>query len=170
MSTVYVGDWEYGEGGWKYAVALMTILICHEMGHFIQARRYGVHSSFPYFIPMPVRPFGTFGAVILMRSRIGDRKALFDIGISGPLAGLVPTLLFCVLGLYWSKPALAFPPILQSGEGQFDLRGAAAVQMDVVVDPRPYPQSLRVNAGPRRLCRLGGDVYHGFELVPHRPT
>ena len=108
VSTVHVG-------GWEYAAALMTILVCHEMGHFLQARRYGVHSSFPYFIPMPAPPFGTFGAVILMRSRIGSRRALFDIGISGPLAGLVPTLLFCVLGLYWSKPELALPPVLHSG-------------------------------------------------------
>jgi membrane-associated protease RseP (regulator of RpoE activity) len=95
LSTLFVG-------GWTYAVPLMTILICHEMGHFLQARRYGVHASFPYFIPMPVPPLGTFGAVIGMEARMGDRRALFDIGITGPLAGLVPTLVFCVIGLHWS--------------------------------------------------------------------
>jgi membrane-associated protease RseP (regulator of RpoE activity) len=77
----------------------MTILACHEGGHFIQAWRYRVYASLPYFIPMPISPIGTFGAVIAMDSRVGDRKALFDIGITGPLAGLVPTLIFCVLGM-----------------------------------------------------------------------
>jgi membrane-associated protease RseP (regulator of RpoE activity) len=86
-------------GGWVYALALMTILICHEMGHFLQARRYGVPASLPFFLPLPIWPIGTLGAVIGMDSRIGDRKALFDIGISGPLAGLVPTLIFCIIGI-----------------------------------------------------------------------
>ncbi len=90
--------------GLMYAVPLMTILICHEMGHFVQAWRHGVHSSFPYFIPMPFSPIGTMGAVIAMEARMGHRRALFDIGITGPLAGLVPTIICCVLGLYWSVP------------------------------------------------------------------
>ena len=88
----------------------MTILVCHEMGHFLQAHRYGVYASLPYFIPMPAPPFGTLGAVIAMEPRIGGRKALFDIGITGPLAGLVPTLIFCVLGLYLTEPK-AIPAI-----------------------------------------------------------
>ncbi len=92
--------------GTIYAGCLMTILICHEAGHFLQARRYGVDASFPYFIPMPFSPIGTMGAVIAMDSHVGDRKALFDIGISGPLAGLIPTLLFSVIGLKLSRPEL----------------------------------------------------------------
>jgi membrane-associated protease RseP (regulator of RpoE activity) len=88
--------------GLKYALALMTILVCHEMGHFLQARRYGVYASYPFFLPMPIGPFGTFGAVIAMEARMGHRRALFDIGITGPLAGLVPTLIFCIVGLHLS--------------------------------------------------------------------
>jgi membrane-associated protease RseP (regulator of RpoE activity) len=90
--------------GLKYAVPLMTILVCHEMGHFIQAWRNGVYASYPYFIPVPIPPIGTMGAVIAMEARMGHRRALFDIGITGPLAGLVPTIICCVLGLYWSVP------------------------------------------------------------------
>ena len=90
-------------GGFCYAVPLMTILICHEAGHFLQALRYRVTASYPYFIPMPFSPIGTMGAVIAMSSNMRDRRALFDIGISGPLAGLVPTIIFCVLGLHWSE-------------------------------------------------------------------
>jgi len=85
-----------------YAVAVMTILLCHEMGHYLQARRYRVQASLPYFLPVPLPPIGTFGAVIFMEPRRGDRRAVFDIGISGPLAGLVPTLIFLCLGLAWS--------------------------------------------------------------------
>ena len=96
-------DWNmFLWGGWCYAAPLMTILICHEAGHYIQARRYRVAASFPYFIPMPLPPLGTMGAVIGMSSNIRNRRALFDIGITGPLAGLVPTIIFCVLGLSWS--------------------------------------------------------------------
>jgi membrane-associated protease RseP (regulator of RpoE activity) len=92
----------YLVGGLVYALAVMGILVCHEAGHYIQARRYRVPASLPYFIPMPVSPIGTMGAVIAMRGHMGDRKALYDIGISGPLAGLVPTLLCTYVGLSWS--------------------------------------------------------------------
>ena len=111
LSTLLAG-YVYAEHtfGWRhaitqglmYAVPVMTILICHEAGHFFQARRYGVHASLPYFIPMPITPIGTFGAVIAMQAHMGNRKALFDIGISGPLAGLVPTIIFCIVGLHLS--------------------------------------------------------------------
>ena len=57
--------------GLRYAVPVMMILLCHEMGHFIQAHRYGVYASWPYFLPMPFSPFGTLGAVIAMEPRVG---------------------------------------------------------------------------------------------------
>ena len=59
---------------------------------------------FHILFPVPFPPIGTMGAVIAMEARMGHRRALFDIGITGPLAGLVPTIIFCVLGLYWSVP------------------------------------------------------------------
>lgn len=75
--------------GLAYMAAVMAILTAHEMGHFLQARRHGVPASWPYFIPMPMSPVGTMGAVIGMQGSQADRRQLFDIGISGPLAGLV---------------------------------------------------------------------------------
>jgi membrane-associated protease RseP (regulator of RpoE activity) len=90
-------------GGLAFSLALMTTLLAHELGHFLQAKRYGVPASLPYFIPMPLSPIGTMGAVIVMGPGKGDRRTLFDIAVSGPLAGLVPALLFCVLGLHWSE-------------------------------------------------------------------
>jgi len=83
-------------GGLGFCLALMTILLAHEFGHFLQARRYGVPASFPYFIPLPISPIGTMGAVIVMQPGMGNRRSLFDIGLTGPLAGLVPALVFSV--------------------------------------------------------------------------
>jgi len=94
----------------------MTILICHEGGHFIQALRHRVPASLPYFLPFPLGPIGTFGAVIAMSSRVGNRRALFDIGVTGPLAGLVPTLLFCYVGLQYSYVAPIVPGAQRFGE------------------------------------------------------
>jgi membrane-associated protease RseP (regulator of RpoE activity) len=78
--------------GLTYAGALLLILGCHEMGHYLQARRYGVPASLPYFIPMPFSPFGTMGAVIIQGDHAGNRRTLFDIAVSGPLAGLAVAL------------------------------------------------------------------------------
>ncbi len=102
--------------GLIYALSLMTILICHEAGHYLQARRYGVRASLPYFLPMPLSPLGTLGAVIGMDARVGDRKALFDIGITGPLAGLVPTLVCCVVGVRLAEAGLVRPGANQFGD------------------------------------------------------
>lgn len=107
----------YLVGGWQYSAAVMTILVCHEAGHFIQSWRYGVPASFPYFLPLPLPPIGTLGAVIGMSSRIPNRRALFDIGITGPLAGLVPTLVFSIYGLRHSLiwPTINSPALIPLG-------------------------------------------------------
>jgi membrane-associated protease RseP (regulator of RpoE activity) len=81
----------------------MLILTTHELGHFLQALRYRVPASLPYFIPIPFSPIGTMGAVIGMQAHVGDRKALYDIGISGPLAGLVPAIGCSIVGLQLSQ-------------------------------------------------------------------
>jgi membrane-associated protease RseP (regulator of RpoE activity) len=105
--------------GPAYAAAVMIILLAHEFGHFLQANWHRVPASLPFFIPMPAPPIGTMGAVIAMQPGIGDRRALFDIGISGPLAGLVPALLFSVVGLQLSHVeslATAHPGTMTLGE------------------------------------------------------
>jgi membrane-associated protease RseP (regulator of RpoE activity) len=74
--------------GFTYAAAVMLLLAAHEAGHYLQARRYGVPASLPMFLPMPLGPLGTMGAVIFQQPGVANRKSLFDIAISGPLAGL----------------------------------------------------------------------------------
>lgn len=88
--------------GLEYAVAVMTILVAHELGHYFQALRYKVPASPPFFLPMPFSPIGTFGAVIFQSPGYADRKAMFDIAISGPLAGLfvaLPCVWFGLTGI-----------------------------------------------------------------------
>jgi membrane-associated protease RseP (regulator of RpoE activity) len=85
--------------GLPFAATLLTILLAHELGHFFACRHHHIHSTYPFFIPFP-NLIGTFGAFILIRSPIRTTRALFDVGASGPLAGLVfavPTLVYGVL-------------------------------------------------------------------------
>jgi membrane-associated protease RseP (regulator of RpoE activity) len=89
--------------GLPFAAALMAILLAHELAHYFVARRYGSPVSLPYFVPMPLSPFGTMGAVIFQRAPMRDRRALFDIGIAGPLAGLIVAVPLLIVGLVFSQ-------------------------------------------------------------------
>jgi membrane-associated protease RseP (regulator of RpoE activity) len=89
-------------GGIWYCISIMTILLAHEMGHFFVSRYYRVQSSLPFFLPFP-NLFGTLGAVILMRGRIRSRKALFDIGATGPLVGFCLAVPAIAIGLSFSQ-------------------------------------------------------------------
>lgn len=85
--------------GWPFALAVLSVLGVHESGHYVMSRYHGVEASLPYFIPMP-NIFGTLGAVIKMKGRIPDRRALFDIGVAGPLAGLIAAVAVAAIGLH----------------------------------------------------------------------
>jgi membrane-associated protease RseP (regulator of RpoE activity) len=88
-STWWAGLSDGPAGALWFSGGIMTILAAHELGHFIMAKRRGIPVSLPFFIPMPFSPFGTLGAVIRMKGRPSDRRALLDVGLAGPLAGLV---------------------------------------------------------------------------------
>jgi membrane-associated protease RseP (regulator of RpoE activity) len=98
LTTVYAGARQQGinlladpsqfPAGVPYALSLLAILGVHELGHYVMARKHGVDVTLPYFIPVPMG-LGTFGAFIQMKSVIKTRRAVFDIGVAGPLAGLV---------------------------------------------------------------------------------
>jgi hypothetical protein len=94
--------WLSVQRGCLYSVPLMLILFCHEMGHFLQAVRYRVPASLPYFIPLPLPPLGTMGAVIMQGRGVADRKMMFDIAVSGPIAGLIVTVPVLFYGIQTS--------------------------------------------------------------------
>ena len=96
LTTYYVN-------GPSYAICIITILLAHEMGHFIMCRKYQVDATWPFFLPIPFPPFGTFGAVIKMKGHIPDKRALFDIGVAGPIGGLIFAIPITIIGLYISE-------------------------------------------------------------------
>jgi membrane-associated protease RseP (regulator of RpoE activity) len=93
--------------GFIYMGVVLGLLLAHEMGHFLMALRHRIPASLPYFIPMPIIPFGTLGAVIGMEGSRANRRQLFDLGIAGPLAGFAITLPILWLGIMH----LADPPV-----------------------------------------------------------
>ncbi|MBI5959949.1 MAG: site-2 protease family protein [Chloroflexi bacterium] len=85
--------------GWPYALSLLLILGSHELGHYFAARYHHVNVTLPYFIPLPFGFFGTLGAFIQLREPMRNRKILFDIGVAGPLAGLIVAVPILLIGL-----------------------------------------------------------------------
>lgn len=97
--------------GLVYTLALLAIFAFHEFGHYLQAIRCRMAVSWPYMIPMPppLNPFGTLGAVIVSVEGYRNRRDLFDVGVSGPLAGLLIALPLLVIGLAQATPVPADP-------------------------------------------------------------
>ena len=105
--------------GLAFSLTLLTILLSHELGHYFACRYYGIDASLPYFLPAPT-PIGTLGAFIRIRSPIYTRRALFDVGIAGPLAGFVVLLPLLVIGVASSK---VIPGIAERGDLIFGTPG-----------------------------------------------
>lgn len=105
-------DWDVGL---LYMACVIGILLTHELGHFITALIYRVRTSLPYFVPLPISPIGTLGAVIVMHSHTANRRQIFDIGLAGPIAGLVIAFPIFWIGILQldltpsEKGELAFP-------------------------------------------------------------
>lgn len=132
VTTLYAGTQWYGLNGgrgdpmavlqaWPFALAVLGVLGVHELGHYAMSRYHRVDASLPYFLPVPTI-FGTMGAVIKMNGRIPSRKALFDIGVAGPLAGLIAAVVVTAIGLQLDPVAtgnsfpfikeLKYPPLI----------------------------------------------------------
>ena len=96
IRQMLLANWDTGL---IYMLCVMLILLMHEMGHFIATIIYRVPASYPFFLPFPANPIGTLGAVIGMQGALADRKQIFDIGIAGPLAGLVAAVPIAYFGV-----------------------------------------------------------------------
>jgi membrane-associated protease RseP (regulator of RpoE activity) len=103
-SLLFLGAW--------FSLPLMTILLAHEMGHYLACRYYGIDATLPFFLPAPT-PIGTLGAFIRIQSPIYTKRALFDVGIAGPLAGFVVLVPALILGIAWSK---IMPGVAERGD------------------------------------------------------
>ncbi len=156
--------------GWPFAATLLGILTVHEFGHYFAARRWGVKASLPYFIPLPyLSPLGTLGAVIRIRSPIPHKRALLDIGASGPLAGLVVAVAACLVGLPMSRvvepgyflelPGNLRPGVLQLGSPLL-FEGLSAWLLPAAGDDRI------VLLSPVAFAGWVGLVITAFNLLP----
>ncbi len=126
---------------WPFAAGVLSVLAVHELGHYTLGRYHDVDASLPYFIPLP-NLIGTLGAVIRVRERVPSRRALFDFGVAGPLAGLAATVVVTAVGVSLPPVAVAsgagpsvelgYPPLV---------RGVAAL----LGEPLTYPAGTRVN-------------------------
>lgn len=103
-------------GGLAFTASLLAILLAHEFGHYLAGRYHRTHVTLPYFIPFPFGAFGTMGAFIQLKEPPRNRRILLDIGIAGPLAGLVVAIPVLILGLTLSE-VTAIPTSLPPGQG-----------------------------------------------------
>lgn len=152
---------DFGAGA-VFSASIMAILGVHELGHYVTARLYRMRVSLPYFIPMPIGLMGTMGAVIRMRSPVPHRRALFDVGIAGPLGGLAVALPVALLGLYLSKPVPA--PATMDGELALgpSLLFVTVIRLVLDVPPKGWTISLH----PMAVAGWLGFFVTALNLIP----
>ncbi|MCS7083290.1 MAG: site-2 protease family protein [Bacteroidota bacterium] len=136
--------WGYVQDSLHFTIPFLLFLTAHEFGHYLAARRHGVRTTLPYYIPMPfISPIGTLGAVIRIQEKVPDSRKLFDIGIAGPLAGFVVSLATLLYGF------LTLPPptyMLQFG-GHAELH-AHLLQYGTFAGYEPSGNPLRIGSTP----------------------
>ena len=125
--------------GLPFSLTLMAILLTHEMGHYLAARRFGLRATLPYFIPLPhwISPIGTLGAVIRIKSPLRERRALLYVGAAGPLAGFVVSLAAVVAGISYSE--MQPLPILPPGGYDFIFGDSLLFRLITFVTHGPIP-------------------------------
>ena len=149
--------------GGQFAATILVILVAHEMGHYVAARLHKVDASLPFFIPMPLlSPFGTMGAVIRMRGVIPTRRALLDIGASGPIAGLC-----LAIPLYiWGASHSHLVPITAPGEGAVQLGESVLMKvLDHLFAPAK-PEGMDLELSPIAFGAWGGMFVTMINLLP----
>jgi len=153
----------YLVGGPLLVAGLLSILMAHEMGHYVMCRLYRVDATLPYFIPFPFVPFtfvGTLGAFIRIRGPIPHRRALFDIGIGGPLAGFAVCLPVLALGIFEARivPDVSSATAITLGEPL--LFHWAAVWL------RGVPDGMTLSIGPLGMAAWFGLLVTALNMMP----
>ena len=161
IRQVMIAHWSEGV---TYMFCVLAILLMHEMGHFVATVLHRIPASLPYFIPIPFfSPIGTMGAVIGMDALQADRRQLFDIGIAGPLAGLIVALPITWIGI--EKLDLTTVP---AGPYALDLPLAMRVMFDYISPPGYAPGKLVVTnqLNPYFMAGWVGLLITGLNMVP----
>ncbi len=146
--------------GLPFTLAIMTILLAHEMGHYLTCRYYGIDATLPYFIPAPTL-VGTMGAFIRIKSPIQHRAALLEVGIAGPIAGFllaIPTLIIAL-----SKSQFIAP---DSTSGGFGLGEPLIFKaMEAIMGKTP-PPGMDLNLHPIGIAAWFGFFATALNLLP----
>ncbi|QFU82478.1 site-2 protease family protein [Natronorubrum aibiense] len=151
---------------WPFSLAILSVLGIHELGHYVMSRYHEVDASLPYFLPVPTI-IGTMGAVIKLKGRMPNRKALFDIGVAGPLAGLVATVVVAVIGLH--LPPVTVPESLMQQSDAGGLRLGIPPLLELLaaaVDQPLYSDDPTRNINPVVIGAWVGMFVTFLNLIP----
>lgn len=163
--TTYVGLYFAGTwlGALGYSAAIISILLCHEMGHFVLCLHYRVPATLPYFIPMPALPFGTMGAVIRMSGQLRSRQSILDIGAAGPIAGLVVAAPLLFWGLAHSN---IVSEDLLGTRGGFRLGESLLFHLVARIAVGEIPEGSELILHPVAMAGWAGFFVTGLNLLP----
>ena len=172
LSVVYVGAQlsadVYATGlnlldGIPFAVSLLAILMAHEMGHYVVGRRLRAPLSLPYFLPLPVPPLGTLGAVITMSGPVRNRRHLLAIAAAGPLAGLVVAIPVLLIGLSMSE----VQPLPTTGQFMAEGNSLLYLALKFITFGQLLPSGgLDVVVSPIAFAGWAGILITGLNLIP----
>lgn len=146
--------------GLLFMACVMGILLLHEMGHFLMTLRHRIPASLPFFIPFPMMITGTMGAVIAMDGRRADRKQLFDIGIAGPLAGLVLAIPVTIFGILYADYVV--PP----ENAQYMEYGDPLFVRLMIPILRDLPEGAVLGANSLLMAGWVGMLVTGLNMMP----
>jgi membrane-associated protease RseP (regulator of RpoE activity) len=159
------GDGELLRLGLSFSLPVLTILLFHEMGHYLACRRYRLPSTPPYFLPLPAM-LGTLGAFIRIRVPMRSKRELFDVGVAGPLAGFAALLPFLLYGIAHSQPA----PLAPEGAAGAALRLVPGQCLAMVLASRafhgPLPAGETLQLHPFALAAWFGLLATAINLLP----
>ena len=145
-------------GGPQFSISIMAILLAHEFGHYFAARHHGVEATLPYFIPSPLF-LGTMGAFIKMTSPTPNRKALFDIAVAGPIAGLCVALPITVIGIARSHYTLVTKQVIDIVQPPF-------FQWVATLFHGPAPTNAILTLDPLALAGWAGLFLTALNMLP----
>ena len=144
-----------------FSITLLSILVAHEMGHYTAARYHNIPASLPYFIPLPLPPLGTMGAVITMETDSANRNQLMDIGVAGPIAGFVVAVFAMALGVLLSSTTVV------TQDGAVTFMGDSLLSAFFVKILRPeLAANETLLAHPVWIGAWGGFLVTAINLLP----
>jgi Zn-dependent protease len=151
-----------------FALPLMSILFVHEMGHYFVSKKYGLYTSLPYFMPIPPVllgfNIGTFGALISSGDPMPNKKALFDVGISGPLAGFIIAIPITIIGILTAN-LTEIVPISQIPEGEIVY--GSSLLIDFLINLiRDLPSGYTIDMNPILFAGWVGLLITSINLLP----